>query len=88
METKSRYEVIADLESQKRNLIREKDGLDKVLLSKKKELKEMKRNFEDKEEEIKEFESSMENQKKTIMTLIESVNDSLKRFTEAQTQKK
>jgi hypothetical protein len=51
MQTKSRYEVVADLEEQKRNLIRERDSLDKVLLSKKKELKELKREIEDKEEE-------------------------------------
>jgi chromosome segregation ATPase len=82
MQTKSRYEVVADLEEQKRNLIRERDSLDKVLLSKKKDLKELKREIEDKEEEITEFESSMEDSKKTIQTLIESVNESLNRFSE------
>ena len=82
MQTKSRYEVVAELEEQKRNLIRERDSLDKVLLSKKKELKELKREIEDKEEEITEFESSMEDSKKTIQTLIESVNESLNRFSE------
>ena len=82
MQTKSRYEVVADLEEQKRNLIRERDSLDKVLLSKKKDLKELKREIEDKEEEITEFESSMEDSKKTIQTLIESVDESLNRFSE------
>ena len=87
MQTKSRYEVVADLEEQKRNLIRERDSLDKVLLSKKKELKELKREIEDKEEEITEFESSMEDSKKTIQTLIESVNESLNRFSEMKEKK-
>jgi chromosome segregation ATPase len=82
MQTKSRYEVVAELEEKKRNLIRERDSLDKVLLSMKKELKELKREIEDKEEEITEFESSMEDSKKTIQTLIESVDESLNRFSE------
>lgn len=87
MQTKSRYEVVADLEEQKRNLIRERDSLDKVLLSKKKELKELKREIEDKEEEITEFESSMEDSKKTIQTLIEPVDESLNRFSEIREKK-
>ena len=82
MQTKSRYEVVAELEEKKRNLIRERDSLDKVLLSKKKDLKELKREIEDKEEEITEFESSMEDSKKTIQTLIESIDESLNRFSE------
>jgi len=87
METKSRYEVVAELEGNKRNLIREGDGFDKALLEKKKELKELKREIEDKEEEIKEFEGSMEDSKKTIKTLIESIDESLKRFSEIGNKK-
>lgn len=81
METKSRYEVIAELEDKKRNLIREREGFDKRLLEKKKELRDLKREIEDKDEEIKEFESSMVASKETINTLIKSVDDSLDRFT-------
>ena len=80
METKSRYEVISELEEQKRNLIREREGFDNLLILKKKELKELNRELEDKNEEIKDFEDSMENSKKTITELIASVDDSLKRF--------
>jgi len=80
METKSRYEVIAELEKNKRNLIREREGFDELLSSKKRGLKEMKREVEDKEEEIKEFEESREKSKETINALIESVDVSLKRF--------
>ena len=80
METKSRYEVISELEEQKRNLIREREGFDNLLILKKKELKELNRELDDKNEEIKDFEDSMENSKKTITELIASVDDSLKRF--------
>ena len=88
METKSRYEVIADLETQKREYIRERDNLDKVLLKKKKELKELQRDIEDKEEEIKEFEDSIEDSKTTINSLIETVDEGLKRFAIAENKKK
>lgn len=88
METKSRYEVISELESQKRNLIREREGFDKVLLMKKKDLKDLQRDVEDKEEEIKDFEDSMEDSKKTITELINSVDDSLKRFANLQEKSK
>ena len=80
MESKSRYEVIADLEAQKRQLIEQREGQNKILNEKKKELKELNRQVEDKEEEIKEFEESMESNKETLNTLITSVDDSLQRF--------
>ncbi len=80
METKSRYEVIADLERNKRDLILEKDSFDKKLQEKQKDLKDMKRNVEDAEEDIKNFEESIDTQKETIDSLIVSVNESLKRF--------
>jgi len=87
METKSRYEVIAELEQNKRSLILERDNLDKVLLSKKKELKELKRKVEDKEEEIQEFENSMDDSRKTIQALIDSVDESLNRFSKINKNK-
>ena len=80
METKSRYEVIAESEAQKRNLIREREGFDNLLIEKKKELKELQRDIDDKKEEIKDFEDSLEKSKETITELIASVDDSLKRF--------
>ncbi|HUS51275.1 MAG TPA: hypothetical protein VMZ91_13995 [Candidatus Paceibacterota bacterium] len=82
METKSRYEVVAELEENKRNLIRERDGLDDKLKGKEKELKDLKRRIEDKEEEIKDFKTGLVKSKETFKELIESVNDSLKRFNE------
>jgi len=80
METKSRYEVIAELEEKKRQLLLSKDNLGYNLNIKKKELKNMKRAIEDKEEEIKEFEESMESQKETLNELIKSTDGTLERL--------
>lgn len=82
METKSRYEVIAELESQKRELILKKDGLNEKLKNMRKQLRDMKREVEDQKEEIKDFEKEMKNQEKTYETLIKGVDESLKRMTE------
>lgn len=91
MQTKSRYEVISDLESQKRQLIKDKEGLTRELLVKENELKIAERNKEDmnraierqiadKKEEIKQFKDSIKSRELTIDTLIKSVDDSLVRF--------
>ena len=80
METKSRYEVIAELEEKKRELILEGDNIDSKLKFKERELKELKRRIEDKEEEIKEFKDKMKQMKDTNKELIKSIDDSLKRF--------
>ena len=82
METKSRYEVIAELEEKKRNLIINRDNLPGQLQEKQKELKNLNRDVEDKEEEIKEFKEAIETQKATINELIKSTDDSLNRFAE------
>lgn len=82
METKSRYEVIADLERQKRQFIMERDSLDDVLKSKQKDLKELSRNIEDLKEDISNFEKSMANKKETIKELITSVDQSLQRLSQ------
>ena len=47
METKSRYEVIAELEKQKRDLIKERDGLQDTLLNKSNELELLRKSRED-----------------------------------------
>lgn len=87
METKSRYEVIAELEEKKRNLIINRDNLPGELKEKEKELKMLKREVEDKEEENKEFEEAIESQKATINELIKSTDDSLNRFAELAKKK-
>ena len=87
METKSRYEVIAELEEKKRDLILSRDSLNDNLKNKQKELKMLNRDVEDKQEEIKEFEDSMKDQKETIEELIKSVDENLNRFTELSNKK-
>jgi len=91
METKSRYEVICELESKKRELIKERDSLGQNLLQKQKGLKEFERQksdtmlvcdrkIEDLKEDIENFETTMAERKETIVELIKSVDDSLERF--------
>ena len=91
METKSRYEVISDLENKKRELIRERDGLADQLLNKEKSLKNMERqkedhlrqferNLDDTKADIENFKTTMNERKETINQLIEGVNESLERL--------
>ncbi|HUS49927.1 MAG TPA: hypothetical protein VMZ91_07160 [Candidatus Paceibacterota bacterium] len=88
METKSRYEVISELEKQKRELIWNRDNLKESLKDHEKELKQMLRELEDKKEEIKEYKDSMKDKETTFNTLIKSVDDSLNRFNKLEQTKK
>lgn len=87
METKSRYEVIANLEDKKRELIRERDGLQEEVKKKEFELKQIRRHLEDKEEDLNNFKKSLEEKKSTINELIKGVEDSLERFAKLQEKK-
>jgi len=91
METKSRYEVIAELETKKRSLILERDGLNDQLLQKQKVVKDLQRRkddnivvlnrqIDDAEEEVNNFSKTLTERKETISELIKSVDDSLERF--------
>ena len=84
METKSRYEVIADLENNKRGLIREREALQNDVIEREKSIKNVKRQLEDMEEDLKVFVSSLDTKKQTINELIKSVDDSLQRFASLQ----
>ena len=88
METKSRYEVISELEKQKRELIWNRDNLKESLKEHEKELKQMLRELEDKKDEIKEYKDSMKDKETTFNTLIKSVDDSLNRFNKLEQTKK
>ena len=92
METKSRYEVIAELEGKKRDLIKERDGLKEESREKQNTLRDLKRKKEDNmqnfdraiadaEVDAKVFEDELEERKVTVNELISSVDESLKRFT-------
>lgn len=87
METKSRYEVLAELEAKKREYMIAKANIDKVVKEKERDIKELKRNLEDQEEDLDDYKSRIEDEKKNYDDLIKSVEESLKRFT-LQSQKK
>ena len=98
METKSRYEVISGLESQKRELIKERDSLGDLLKEQEKEVRTLERQksdnivildrqIEDKKENVENFKESMAERKETIKELIKSVDDSLGRFSKIQEKK-
>ena len=91
METKSRYEVIAELEGKKRDLILERDGLNDEAKAKDDALRDLKRQkddtivildrkIEDAEHNFKRFTDTLEERKTTVNELIASVDESLKRF--------
>lgn len=91
MEVKSRYEVVADLERQKRDLIRERDTLTEQLENKQVELVKLERQkadtivvldrkIEDMTNELTKFQANMNDRKEMIKELIASVDQSLERF--------
>ena len=91
METKSRYEVICELEEKKRSLIVERDSSGLAIQTKEKAIKQIKRQVEDAEEELEEFKESLKQRRETLTELITSVDDSLKRLGDmsaSQSQKK
>jgi len=98
METKSRYEVISDLERQKRNLILERDNFKDEIAEKEQAVKELvrekadanvrfDRRLEDVEKELKDFKSNVDEKKETIKELIKSVEASLERFSKIEKKK-
>jgi len=88
METKSRYEVVAELEEQKRDLIREKAGLGDEEKKIEKEIKEIKRKLEDKEEDLKNFKDGRKEKTAMIDNLIKTVDAGLLNFSKIHSQKK
>ena len=91
METKSRYEVVAELEGKKRDLITERDGLKDESKVKEDILRELKRQkddtltmldrkIEDADYDLARFNDNMSERKLTVQALIDSVDESLNRF--------
>jgi len=87
MDIKSRYEVISDLESKKRELIKERDGFKDRIKSQKRTIKDSERELEDAREELKDFEETVVERQATIRELIKSVEDSLNRFSKLDSKK-
>ena len=88
METKSRYEVMSELEGKKRELIVERDSFKLQMYTREKAIKAQERVLEDLKEDLKIFEDSLKERKETIQALIDSCDDSLKRFEISSSQKK
>ena len=75
MEVKSRYEVIADLEKQRQDLIREENGFADAIRKKEIDLKQFQRAVEDREEDIKYFKETINERKDTIKKLHEELEN-------------
>lgn len=91
METKSRYQVIAELEERKRQLIQERDSFEEHLIEKEMSLKQhdrkredtmrvLDREREDIEADIVNFKALMDSKKATVEELITSIDASLEKF--------
>jgi hypothetical protein len=80
METKSRYEVISELEKQKRDLIQQKANIKDVVAVKEKEIKTIKRMLEYKEAELVEYKATLKEKEDVVVELIKSVETTLERF--------
>lgn len=85
--TKSRYEVVSDLESQKRELMKSKENLDLAVMKKEKEIKGLKREVEDAEDDLKEYKETLKDRKNTIDLQLESIDDALKRLSQTKETK-
>jgi chromosome segregation ATPase len=88
METKSRYEVISDMEKQKSDLIRERESFDDKIDQKEDDIIETERELEDKRKVLNRFKESVESRKNTINELIKGINESLERLSKLNSQKK
>ena len=88
METKSRYEVIAELEEKKRELIVERDSQPQLIIVKKRDIKMVQRQLEDKEEDLADFQANLVDRKETIQALIDSTDESLNRFSDMSNSQK
>jgi hypothetical protein len=93
METKSRYEVMSNLEERKRMLISEKNGIAEERKRKLDRIKAIERQktdtivvldrqIEDAKDELKLFDDTVEGRKSGVDELIKSVDDSLARLSD------
>ena len=83
METKSRYEVLQELEQRKRALLEQLHGFDDAVAAKEKEIKLALRDVDDNKEELEAFKKRIPEAKLSIEVLIKSVDESLKMLTQS-----
>ena len=80
METKSRYEVTAELEQNKRNLIQGRDNLELEVRAKEKKIKDIQRQLEDAQEDWHYQKENIDAQREKFKALLDAVDDALKRM--------
>lgn len=88
METKSRYEVLKELQDKKMQLVTEKAALKDQVAAKEKEIKMFKRAMEDKSEDLEVFKKSLPDKETTYNILIEQAEAAIKNLSEFGSQKK
>jgi len=88
METKSRYEVIANLQKQKMDLIRERDSFPEQIKEKEIEIRDSERTLDDEKEDLVSFKDTISGRIETLNLLIASVDAALKSFNDSNSQKK
>ena|SRR3990167_6544387 len=95
METKSRYEVVSDLEAKKRELIQERDSFSDKITEKENNIKTIERQrddtivilnrkIDDAKVDLEKFNKTIDQRKETITELIRSIDESLARFSSMQ----
>ena len=80
METKSRYQVILELEDKKRSLIKQRESLDDVEYNKEKEIKYAERELQDMKDDFAQFKKQKKSEKDKYDLLIKSVEHSLEQI--------
>ena len=88
METTSRYEALLSLQKQKTDLVREINSFPEQVIAKKREIRDLKRQLEDREEALVEFESRTDSIKAEKQALITAVEEGIKQFTSLSQQTK
>lgn len=88
METKSRYEILKELNEREQSYIVGKSQLKDKLAEMERTIKTMKRNLEDFEEDTTRFKTDLQEKERTYDTLIAEVGNSIEGLSKLQTQGK
>lgn len=88
METKSRYEIMNEMNERKQGLIIKKANLKEELRHRQKEVKAKERALEDLKDDVKAFEESMKEQEQAYDLLIKEVDNSMEKLAQLHGQGK
>lgn len=87
METKSRYQVILDLEEQRRDLLNEERDIDKRIMQKERNLKKAKDDLQEMEDDLNMMKANADGDKKAVRENIKSIEGTLARLDLSSSQK-